>query len=200
MLTLTFLHVPERWIAEAVWTQGVALAPGPRSPQHKFKVIQWTAKLFVQLDGSILGKTVGLVTVGAVEPAGLGLQTHAWIRCQDQIKGILYSYTVQTKRGELSSSPHWWLLTTPSCIHVRPMFYKAECLEYTEIYWIYWKGHTRTNVHFNTLNYFNTLCTAWWLSDQCHCLTANSCSVCAIKNMYVRLMLLSVLCHRSRAG
>lgn len=72
----TFLHVPERWIAKAVGTQGVALAPGPRGPQQKLKVIQGTAELLVQFDGSILGKTVGLVTVGAVEPAGLGLQIH----------------------------------------------------------------------------------------------------------------------------
>ena len=76
----TFLHVPERWIAEAVGAEGVALAPGPRCPQHQLKVVQWTAELLVQLDGSILGKTVGLVTVGAVEPAGLGLQTHVRIR------------------------------------------------------------------------------------------------------------------------
>lgn len=69
----TFLHVPERWVAEAVGAQRVTLAPGPRGPQHQLKVIQWTAELLVQLDGSILGKTVSLVTVGAVESAGFGL-------------------------------------------------------------------------------------------------------------------------------
>lgn len=71
----TLLHVSERWITEAVGAEGVALAPGPRGPQHQLKVIQWTAQLLVQLDGSVLGKAVGLITVGAVEPAGLGLET-----------------------------------------------------------------------------------------------------------------------------
>lgn len=71
---VTFLHVPEWRVAEAVGAQGVALAPGPWGPQHQLKVVQRTAELLVQLDGSILGKTVGLVTVGAVESAGLGLR------------------------------------------------------------------------------------------------------------------------------
>lgn len=74
MFRFTFLHVSERWVAEAVWAQWVTLATGSRRPQHKLKVIQRTAELFVQLDGSVLGKTVGLITVGAVEPAGLCLQ------------------------------------------------------------------------------------------------------------------------------
>lgn len=71
----TLLHVSERWVTEAVRAQGVALATGPRGPQHQLKVIQRTAQLLVQLDGSVLGKTVGLITVGAVEPAGFGLET-----------------------------------------------------------------------------------------------------------------------------
>lgn len=76
MFIHTFLHVPEGGVTEAVGTEGVALAPGPRCPQHQLKVVQWTSELLVQLDGSILRQAVGLVTVGAVEAAGLGLHTH----------------------------------------------------------------------------------------------------------------------------
>lgn len=77
----TFLHVPERRVAEAVRTQRVTFASGPRGPQNNLKIIQGAAELFEQLNGSILGKTVGLVTVGAVEPAGLGLQTKVYFKC-----------------------------------------------------------------------------------------------------------------------
>lgn len=70
----TFLHVPEGRVAEAVGAQRVALAPGPGRPQHQLKVVQRAAELLVQLDGAVLGEAVGLVAVGAVEPAGLGLQ------------------------------------------------------------------------------------------------------------------------------
>lgn len=69
----TFLHVPERRVAEAVRAQRVALAPRPGGPQHQLKFVQRAAQLLVQLDGSVLGETVGLVTVGTVQPAGLGL-------------------------------------------------------------------------------------------------------------------------------
>lgn len=72
----TFLHVSERRIAEAVRAERVALATGPRRPQHQLKVIEGTAELLVQFDGSVLGETVGLITVGAVEPAGFSLQIH----------------------------------------------------------------------------------------------------------------------------
>lgn len=71
----TFLHVPEGGVAEAVGTQRVALPSGARRPQHQLKVVQRTAKLLVQLDGSVLGQAVGLIAVGAVESARLGLQT-----------------------------------------------------------------------------------------------------------------------------
>lgn len=72
----TFLHVSERWIAEAVRTERVALATGPRRPQHQLKVVQGTAELLVQFDGAVLRKTVGLITVGAMKPAGFRLQIH----------------------------------------------------------------------------------------------------------------------------
>lgn len=72
----TFFHVSERWIAEAVRAERVALATGPRRPQHQLKVIEGTAELLVQFDGSVLGKTVRLITVGAVEPAGFSLRIH----------------------------------------------------------------------------------------------------------------------------
>lgn len=93
-LVPTFLHVSERWITEAVWTQRVTLATGSRCPQHKLKVIQWTAELLVQLDGSILRKTVGLITVGAVKPAGLGLQIHLSIRCYRNSSKASYRHNV----------------------------------------------------------------------------------------------------------
>jgi len=70
---MTFLHVPEGGVAAAVGTQRVALAAGPRRPQDQLKVIQGAAQLLVQLEDSVLGDAVCLVTVGAVEPAGLGL-------------------------------------------------------------------------------------------------------------------------------
>lgn len=81
----TFLHIPERRVAEAVGTQRVAFAPGPGGPQDNLKVIQGTAELLVQLDGSVLGEAVGLIAVGAVEPAGLGLQAQVHVRWEVKI-------------------------------------------------------------------------------------------------------------------
>lgn len=52
---LTFLHVPEGGVAEAVGADGVALPLGAGRPEHQLKVIQRAAQLLVQLDGSILG-------------------------------------------------------------------------------------------------------------------------------------------------
>lgn len=57
----------------AVGTKWVALAPGARGPQDQFKVIQWAPQLLVELDGTVLGEGVGLITVGAVQAAWLGL-------------------------------------------------------------------------------------------------------------------------------
>lgn len=57
----------------AVWTQWVAFAPGARGPQDQLKVIQWASQLLVELDGTILGEGVGLITVGAVQATWLGL-------------------------------------------------------------------------------------------------------------------------------
>lgn len=60
---LTFLHVSERRVAEAVGTQRVSFPAGARCPQHQLKLIQRTPELLVEFDGSILGQTVRLITM-----------------------------------------------------------------------------------------------------------------------------------------
>lgn len=63
LLLITFLHVSEGRVAEAVGTQRVALPAGARCPQHQLELIQRTPELLIEFDGSVLGQTVRLITV-----------------------------------------------------------------------------------------------------------------------------------------
>lgn len=58
-----------------VWTQWITLSSGSRRPQHQLKVIQGTTQLLVEFDGTVLGETVGVITVRAVQATWLGLET-----------------------------------------------------------------------------------------------------------------------------
>lgn len=137
---LTFLHVPEWRVAEAVGAQGVALSPRPWSPQHKLKVIQWTPELLVKLDGSILGKTVGLVTVRAVESAGLGLHAHVcFISFKNHSLPLMGSYTFDHKvaKGHFRSISSSSLKThiyvfAASCLAIIYMSPLQSCVEHTD--------------------------------------------------------------------
>lgn len=57
-----------------VWTEWVALSSGSRRPQHQLEVIKGATQLFVELNCTVLWKTVGIITVRAVQTTWFGLE------------------------------------------------------------------------------------------------------------------------------
>lgn len=83
-----------------VRTQWVTLPSRSRGPQHQFKVIQGASQLFVEFDGTILGKAVGLVTVRTVQAAWLGLEG------AKKERGLLISLAVLPQSAKLLKGFH----------------------------------------------------------------------------------------------